>query len=652
MFVFLFASIFSILCAFLKANNKHKGLFMKFNRFGLLLLGVVGLTSCADKELPEPQVVQRVVWLEQNWNNDQRQWFHYVSQGTATFFIPYEWFIALEQPGLSLFGKPLIVEGDFLERLGFIAGSPSAYNKANLPVGLAVDYEATDLEGRPYRAIGLTCAACHTGQLNYKGTGVRYDGGPSMISANKLMGNIFNSMLETYASKRQFKRFAKRVLADQYSDEGLKELRKEYAKVFMFLIKQLFQSIAIQNQEIIKKDIEQGRDSKILLDIAKNVKANLAQTEGYGRTDALNRIGNQVFALDAERPENFVVPNAPVSFPFIWSSSWFAWVQYDGSIMQPMIRNAGEALGVGALLNLNKNKPNNFASSVHVMNLHAIETALAGDTAPFEYQQFSGLRSPQWPQDILGNIDQQKAASGEQLYKQYCQQCHLPPVSSPEFWNEQYWSIQNLNGARLLDLPIYSTELIGTDPNQARVLAERTVNTIDMGLATQIFAGEECGALTVTDDAKASYAFSLGAVVQETVNLWYSKNAIPNEQQQQMNGYLPNCLRATKGYKARPLNGIWATAPFLHNGSVPNLFALLSPVSERPQQFYVGNLEFDPALVGYETGKRNGLFLFDTSKDGNSNQGHEFNNTQDKGVIGPLLSVAEREALIEFLKTL
>lgn len=625
---------------------------MKFNHFGLLLLGVVGLTSCADKELPEPQVVEKVVWLEQNWNEEQRQWFHYVPQGTVTFFIPYEWFIALEQPGIGFFGKPLIVEGDYLERLGFIAGTPGVYNKANLPVGFAVDYEATDLEGRPYQTIGLTCAACHTGQLNYKGTGVRYDGGPSMISANKLMSSILNSMLETYISQRQFKRFAERVLADQYSDEGLKALRKEYARVFMFLIDQLFQSISIQNQEIIKKDIAEDRESKILLDIAENVKANLAQTEGYARTDALNRIGNQVFALDAERPENFVVPNAPVSFPFIWSSSWFLWVQYDGSIMQPMVRNAGEALGVGAFLNLNKHKPNNFASSVHIKNLYAIEKTLAGETAPFEQKQFSGLRSPRWPQDILGEIDQQKATEGEQLYKKYCQQCHLPPVTSPEFWDEQYWPVQNTNGTRLLDLPIYSTEIIGTDPNQAKVLAERTVNTSDMGLETEVLAGEECAPLTVTEDAKASYAFALGAVVQEAVNYWYEENAIPSEQRQQMNGYLPNCLRATKGYKARPLNGIWATAPFLHNGSVPNLFALLSPVSERPTQFYVGNLEFDPVLVGYETEKRNGLFLFDTTKNGNSNKGHEFNNSQDQGVIGPLLSVAEREALIEFLKTL
>src|SRR5205807_2120961 len=42
------------------------------------------------------------------------------------------------------------------------------------------------------------------------------------------------------------------------------------------------------------------------------------------------------------------------------------------------------------------------------------------------------------------------------------------------------------------------------------------------------------------------------------------------------------------GYTARPLNGVWATAPYLHNGSVPNLYALLLPPDQRPADFWVG----------------------------------------------------------------
>jgi hypothetical protein len=51
-------------------------------------------------------------------------------------------------------------------------------------------------------------------------------------------------------------------------------------------------------------------------------------------------------------------------------------------------------------------------------------------------------------------------------------------------------------------------------------------------------------------------------------------------------------------YRARPLNGVWATAPYLHNGSVPSLYWMLKPAAERPKQFCMGARDFDPQHVG------------------------------------------------------
>src|SRR5262249_24414771 len=152
---------------------------------------------------------------------------------------------------------------------------------------------------------------------------------------------------------------------------------------FMKLIGFTFQAIESQKQQAILEDIEAGRISSTLLTIAETVRDNLAQTEGFARTDALTRIGNQVFALDVNRPQNFVPPIAPVSFPYIWDASWFIWVQYDGSIMQPMVRNAGEALGVGALITMDTNASDNFASSIPIDTLHDIERQLAGTSPAF-----------------------------------------------------------------------------------------------------------------------------------------------------------------------------------------------------------------------------------------------------------------------------
>lgn len=103
-------------------------------------------------------------------------------------------------------------------------------------------------------------------------------------------------------------------------------------------------------------------------------------------------------------------------------------------------------------------------------------------------------------------------------------------------------------------------------------------------------------------------------------------------------------------YKARPLNGIWATAPYLHNGSIPTLAALLAPAEKRPEVFYLGSNEFDPVNVGLKSDVSfDGCFTFRVKDQqgkpipGNSNSGHEY---------GTSLSELERKQLLEYLKTL
>jgi hypothetical protein len=94
-------------------------------------------------------------------------------------------------------------------------------------------------------------------------------------------------------------------------------------------------------------------------------------------------------------------------------------------------------------------------------------------------------------------------------------------------------------------------------------------------------------------------------------------------------------------YKAGPLGGIWATAPYLHNGSVPNLYQLLLPGNERLKKFKVGSREFDPVNIGFDYAA--GSFELDTTTKGNSNAGHEY---------GTAMTDEERWQLVEYLKTL
>lgn len=103
-------------------------------------------------------------------------------------------------------------------------------------------------------------------------------------------------------------------------------------------------------------------------------------------------------------------------------------------------------------------------------------------------------------------------------------------------------------------------------------------------------------------------------------------------------------FRKTNGYANMPLDGLWLRAPYLHNGSVPTLRALLYP-GERPAEFYRAYDVYDYRNVGFVSSgadaEREGV-KFSTSERGNSNAGH---------LYGTTLDAASKDALIEYLKT-
>ena len=545
---------------------------------------------------PKLKPVKDVRWAEQGWSYKQQEWFWHVPQGTI--IMPYDFFISLEKPDND--GKGLFVEPDYMARYGFIPSSKSEINPDGLPVGFVKDERFYNpLDGTTSTVAGITCAACHTGEVNYNGKGLLIDGGAAMIDVTLFQNKLSVTLAETLLEGRKFDRFAKRVLKQKYSSDTkgvLKEQLTAYAK-----------SASEYTNAMIVKELYHVK-------------------EGFGRVDALTRIGNVVFGAELNL-ENLRPISAPVSYPPIWSVPWFDWAQYNGSIRQPMVRNVGEALGVQAMVNLVDPKKF-FESSVHVDNLFEIEEQLAGK------KPFSGLQAPKWPEDILGSIDKNRAKKGEKLYRQHCMQCHLPPINSAEIMQSKFWEKPNKYGKRYLKTHNIPLEVIGTDGAEVTDFYNRRAHTDGLGLGTQ---NANDGLKVVTE-----------AVAQK----WYERNNVPKEQWAKMDGYRENIVLRPLKYRARPLNGIWSTPPFLHNGSVPNLYELLSPVNERTKQFYVGTKEFDPVNVGYQLIEFEGAFLMDTTLQGNGNSGHEFNDGKGKGIIGPKLSNEEKMALIEYLKTL
>lgn len=664
------------------------------------------IAGCAP-ELPQYSESTPSRWAKQGWSDDDRHWFHHAPQGTSTFGLPYEWLVALQQPDFSFGEAKLLVAQAYLARFGFIpspaalgdratarkfgffaAGGSSRYsdatnpaNAANLPVGFAVSGEWYDPitqthlpipgTGRNARSLGLTCAACHTGQLEYGGNRILIDGGAGMISLDKFREALSVSFLRTRYLPWRYDAFARRVLGTAYNDDNKDKLKQQLIALF-----------------------EKGKKNGDL-EKAQARRPN-AVAEGYARLDALNRIGNEVFQAQMALDGNIHPITGPVSYPYIWYTPWFDWVQYNSSIQQPMVRNLGEAMGVKGKVDLT-HPEKVFQSRIPVKTLHEMETLLAGDEHPLKARAFGGLQPPKWGELPLPPLNQDLVAKGRKLYADLCAGCHLPAMSSAEadrnseFWTDKHWKpVDPAVPLRYLALVTKPVLDIGTDCRTAYDMVYRNVTTPDFIRNSGIVipplkSGQfppECPPPPPPQQRPGfkvtNFGVALGEVVQQTKQRWYLDNKISAAEQPMLNGHRPDppaSIRATVSshypdkhgpaqelpvYKARPLNGVWATAPFLHNGSVPNLYLLLSPQQERDAEantFYVGSREFDPVNVGYkyraEQTDTTGLFRFDTTIPGNRNTGHLFTNVKDApGRIDPEFTPAERRALIEYLKSL
>jgi hypothetical protein len=206
-------------------------------------------------------------------------------------------------------------------------------------------------------------------------------------------------------------------------------------------------------------------------------------------------------------------------------------------------------------------------------------------------------------------IDSQLAARGKPVYEQYCAHCHGTP--QPPFR--------------------------ATPPADGACDYERP-NAECVGTVTPI---EKIG----TDPSRLNSYTWLLAVNQSTLYAGYEKDWGFSEPYPQRF----HLFRKTHGYANSPLDGIWLRAPYLHNGSVPNLRELLEPSSARTKVFYRGNDVFDRENIGFVSdlpsqGGRE-FFRIDTAQPGNGNQGHEGQ------AYGTELPQDEKQALIEYLKT-
>jgi hypothetical protein len=567
------------------------------------LIGTMLMLACAGTGLAvaTPASAQslptgpRMVFPDQGWSSEDRLRYYFTSQGSAA--ISYDIFLNLEVAG----SKELFRSDENSRRYGlFPFRADPVYNPDGLPIGLA---RAIVTEGQfKGKWVGPTCAACHDNELQYRGTAIKVSGGNNnQIDFMGYISALAAALESTATDPARFDRLADRSGARDDASRAALRQRLEADRV-----------AANGYQQIL---------------------ALTPSTVGPGRMDALRLIHNQVVSRWLGVPQNWSAPLAPAKPSFAWNMAQSRWTQWSGVLNDPLLRNMGESLGVFVRMDL--------TSKTRAEGLFDSTTDLKGQIALEGLLR--RLAPPQWPEEVLGKIDHDKAARGKVLFGENCAGCHS---RYPHRWGEPL-----AQGKRFIENAIIAPDTIGTDPGQfASPQFDSRPNKMT-GTMSGLLQPPATGALL------ASMPAIFLALSRGVYNVAMAKLGLSEQETLEAHGFqatYPAALPPVPalGYKAAPIDGMWTSPPYLHNGSVPNLYELLTPAAERSKTFLIGR-EFDPVKVGIDTSGKSGSFLFDTTLIGNSNSGHSFENGPlANGVIGRLLSVEERWALVEYLKSL
>jgi hypothetical protein len=557
-------------------------------------LGCALFSSYAYAQQPK----QPVIFLKQAWSQKDSEWYWHFSQGSAV--LGYDIFLNLEVAD----GQELFRADANLVRYGLIPDAANYMNPDALPIGISKETVTSPIKGWPAGDyVGMTCAACHSGQIRYQGKFIHIEGaGNNAIDMQRLTRGLDDALRATLTDAAKFDRLAGRLGAT--SPDAKDKLRK-------------------------RAESEDGR----VHDYA-TLNTLTRYPWGPGRMDALALIFNRALAKLPGMMENSTIAVAPTKPPFLWNAPHGLWTQWRGTVQDPIKRNIQESIGVYLPVDLSSKSPPEglFQSSIPILDLQRAE------------DQLERLAPPSWPEDLFGKIDREKAKVGKALFVEHCASCH-------NVWPYR-WTEPNEHGKRYVVVGLVPLTYVGTDKGQIETLHPFSIaGDLGNSLSKELLPGSYGKPLLPSGEFMNAISFTVMDTAIRKLNL-------TEAQELDLHGYrvkgggFSTTLPAEAVYKAAPRDGVWATAPFIHNGSVPNLYEMLVPAAERTKKFYVGG-DFDPVRVGLDTKATSGTFLVDTTLPGNSNGGHSFENRPlGNGVVGPLLKEDDRWALVEYLKSI
>jgi hypothetical protein len=581
--------------------------------FSILLLSSAMITISAPARA---ETAPPLHYAKQGWTEDERQAFYTTSQGSH--MIPYAWFKALQRLDVD---EPFA--GDQLQRYGYLPNDKSKLNPEGLPVGFVIDGEPATGE------LGMTCAACHTGQIEYTKNGVtqqlRIDGAPASANFQLFLSDLTAAARATQSDSARFDKFAHAVLGSRYTASRVDTLKSDFGD----WVKQF--------GSFMDKSLP-------------------ASPWGAGRLDAFGMIFNRVAGKDLGLDGNFKSADAPVSYPFLWNASRQDRTQWNGGVPNGLYinaigRNAGEVFGVFAdfaprkqLLPPYYNYRNN---SVNFTNLQALEEKIAS------------LRPPPWPFEL----DEKLVDQGRVLFAEHCGSCHEERRIPPEgLWLTKVVDAKTdpkmyQNSLRTSDTGILNGALSPNPPGSKLGATAATADILATAVVGALF-GDAIPPLPRLPNPKAGVWL---AINKDLAALFADNEKLPSlvsllqpsvrdNFRSHIESRLANMFKVPgepNAYESRVLHGIWATAPYLHNGSVPNLYELLLSPDKRSPSFMVGSRKYDPEKVGYVTTESpyndGTLVVGSGAQPGNSNAGHDYSGD---------LNDDQRKALLEYLKQL
>ncbi len=606
----------------------YKGLIFLLSStpFGMAMLASPGQVT---KGTGSPVPQSSVKFLPQGWSSGTSERFHYAPQGSE--LVPYYWFLNLTEPdGVTLLKNDLRQFGVLYDN--WTPGVKN-HNPDYLPIGFARQEESRTLGGITEKHwLGFTCAACHTGALIPKPSSnaskqgrIIIDGAPAKFDVATFLTKLQASIQATNDDPARLRALAEKAFK---AGDG-----KSVAE-----IEARFQNYTRQMNKIFPLYLPPN-------------------PSGPGRLDCFGAIINRVCVYDIKSPQAPPAKlDAPVDFPFIWYTDRQDQIQWFGQLpnttwLDRLARNAGEVSGVFAQVVVKpKASLSGYPSSVDVAGLGRIDGYV------------SSLTSPKWS-DVFPAPNHAAVLRGKDLFKRTCQAggCHqdlapkyhigkvAPTPLLPDLNTDE-------NNTKLIHTALSETGILQETPLGGPV----TSPLPGTQLVGYVVAGELIGEKGTVLQAYLEYLldqlFHVAPGSASKSQVAAAKKQVKAEiTQRVMASYsmtaktkLPPNLTAipfdptTAGYESRSMNGIWATAPYLHNGSIPNLYELLWPEA-REATFYVGSLVYDPVKVGYVSDASGGGVLFDTTAPGNSNKGH---------IYGSTLTDNQKYDLLAYLKSM